>query len=325
MRVPQGRMVNLLVVGAIASLLTSMSKLASAQAELGPSSSPFGSASASLGTQEATTYVNFPIQRLKAQVPALGGIKYDERQDQLPVILGRVAQHIAEVLPRLPDLISREDVYHFQSTADGDAGGGLASTQPWGRQYRYLLQCQRNRDGSTSIAESRIDGAGRPVKEGGGFTAVRGYGFSYQWLFFTAANQPEFHFRFLGQQDKGRRKTYVVAFAQEPKKVSNPAFFQVDLKKVPFYYQGVLWVDQSSFDIVALRTDLLAPLPKVLLRQLTTELTFRSVSIRGLDAVFWLPSEVDISSDQGRGPSEETHRYSDYHLFHSETRIVPEQ
>ena len=242
----------------------------------------------------------------------------------MPVILGRVAQHIADVLPRLPDLISREDVYHFQSTADGDAGGGLAATQPWGRQYRYLLQCQRKRDGSTSIAESRIDGAGKPVKEGGGFTSLRGYGFGYQWLFFTAANQPEFHFRYLGQQEKGGRKTYVVAFAQEPKKVSDPAFFEVDLKKVPFYYQGVLWVDQSSFDIVALRTDLLAPLPKVLLKQLTTELTFRSVPIRGLDAVFWLPSEVDISSDQGRGPSEETHRYSDYHLFHAQVRVVPE-
>jgi hypothetical protein len=48
------------------------------------------------------------------------------------------------------------------------------------------------------------------------------------------------------------------------------------------------------------------------------------VPIRGYDAVFWLPSEVDISSDQGRGPSEESHRYSDYHLFHAETRILPE-
>src|ERR1017187_2447914 len=207
MRVPQGRMVHLLTVVAIAALLTWTSELASAQAELGPSSSPFGSASATLGAREATTYLNFPIQRLKAVVPALGGIKYDDRQDQLPVILGRVAQHIADVLPRLPNLISREDVYHFQSTADADASGGLAATQPWGRQYRYLLQCQRNRDGSTSIAESRIDGAGKPVKEGGGFTSVRGYGFSYQWLFFTAASQLSFTFATWGNRRRaaGRR------------------------------------------------------------------------------------------------------------------------
>jgi len=322
MRVAQGRMVNLLAVVAIAGMLNWTPGLASAQAELGPSSSPFGSASTALGAQEATTYLNFPIQRLKAAVPALGGIKYDDRQDQLPAILNRVAQHIADVLPRLPDLISRENVYHFQSTAGADSPGGLAATQPWGRQYRYLLQCQRNRDGSTSISESRIDGAGKPIQEAGGFTSLQGYGFGYQWLFLSAANQPEFRFRYLGRQEKGGRKTFVVAFAQNPGKVTAPAYFQAEGKRAPFYYQGVLWVDQSSFDIVALRTDLLAPLQQVLLKQLTTELTFRSVRIRGYDAVFWLPSEVDISSDQGHGPSEESHRYSNYHLFHAEARIV---
>ncbi len=322
MRVPRGHMVDWLSVAGSAVLLAGTSQLALAQAELGPTSSPFGSASTTLGAQDAAPYLNLPIQRLKAAVPALNGIKYDNREEQLPVILNRVARHIADVLPRLPDLISREDVYHSQSTAGADASGGLAASQPWSRQFRYLLQCQRNPDGSTSIAESRIDHAGKPVQEDGGFTSVRGYGFSYQWLFFTAANQPEFHFRYLGQQEKDGRKAYVVAFAQEPKKVRAPAFFQVDTKRVPFYYQGILWVDQSSFDIIALRTDLLAPLPQVQLMQLTTELTFRSVSIRGFDAVFWLPSEVDISSDQGRGPSEESHRYSDYHLFHVQARIV---
>lgn len=323
MKVLQTRALSSLALGVIAALAAGPSQVASAQAELGPSSSPFGSASTALGAQEATTYLNFPIQRLKFLVPALSGIRYDDNQEQLPVILNRLAKQIADVLPRLPDLISRENVYHFQSAGDADAVGGLAATQPWGRQYKYLLQCRHNADGSTSISESRIDGAGKPIQEAGGFTSLRGYGFGYQWLFLSAANQPEFRFRYLGQQEKGARKTFVVAFAQEPSKVTAPAYFQAEGKRAPFYYQGVLWIDQSSFDIVALRTDLLAPLPQVLLKQLTTELTFRSVRIRGYDAVFWLPSEVDISSDQGRGPSEESHRYSDYHLFHAETRIVP--
>jgi hypothetical protein len=36
-----------------------------------------------------------------------------------------------------------------------------------------------------------------------------------------------------------------------------------------------------------------------------------------------LPSQVSISSDQGRGPLEESHRYSDYHVYHSTSRVVP--
>ena len=91
----------------------------------------------------------------------------------------------------------------------------------------------------------------------------------------------------------------------------------------PFYYQGVLWVDQSTFDIVRLRTDLLTALPDLNLRQLTTELSFRLVHIGGMDAEFWLPSGVSISSDQGGGPTDENHRYSDYHLYHATTRILP--
>jgi len=323
MRVPQNWMAGSLTLAAIAALVAISSQLVLAQAELGPSSGPHGPGpSTALGPQEATSYLNFPIQRLKAVVPGLSGIKYDEHQEQLPIILNRVAQRIADVLPRLPDLISREDVYHFQSTADLGAPGGLAATQPWGRRYRYLLLRQHNPDGSITTVESRIDGAGRPVKDTAGLTALRVSGFYSQWLFFTADNQPEFHFRYLGQQEKGGRKTYAVAFAQEPEKVSDPAFFQANSKKVPFYFQGVLWVDEASFDIIELRTDLLAPLPQVQLRQFSTELTFRSVAIQGYNAVFWLPSEVDIQSDEGSGPSEESHRYSDYHLFHAQARIV---
>ena len=323
MKILQTRAVCSLALGVIVALAARPSRLAAAQVDLSPTGGGYAvNSSTKLGPREAETYLKFPIQKLKAVVPALSGIKYDESQEQLPVILNRVAKQIADVLPRLPDLISREDVFHFQGAGDADTAGGLAATQPWGRQYKYLLQCQHNADGSTSIMESRVDRAGKPVREASGFTSMQGYGFGYQWLFFSAANQPEFGFRYLGQQEKVGRKTFVVAFAQDPGKVTAPAYFQADGKQAPFYFQGVLWVDQSSFDIVALRTDLLAPLPQALLKQLTTELSFRSVPIRGYDAVFWLPSEVTISSDQGRGPSEESHRYSDYHLFHAEARIV---
>jgi hypothetical protein len=290
-------------------------------AQIAPLNSPFNRP-LTTASGETTPYFELPIQRLKSAVPALKGIKYDPSQEQLPSILDHVAKTIADVLPRLPDLVSREEIYHFQSPRDAQGAGGLASEQPWSREFKYLILCHHNADGSTTIEESRTDTKGRTAESSGNFTAPRGYGFAYQWLFFSAANQREFRFRSLGQQDRGGRKTYVLAFEQEPGKVTDPAYFQSGGKQAPFYFQGVLWVDQSSFDIVALRTDLLEPLPDLHLRQLTTELAFRSVPIRGYDAVFWLPSEVDISTDQGGGPVEENHRYSDYHLFHAEARIV---
>jgi hypothetical protein len=60
------------------------------------------------------TYFAFPFQKLKEVVPALKGLKYDESQERLPSILAGVAQTIANVLPRLPNLVSREEVMRLQ-------------------------------------------------------------------------------------------------------------------------------------------------------------------------------------------------------------------
>lgn len=270
-----------------------------------------------------TYYFEFPAQKLRDAVPELKGLKFDASQERLQAILAGVAQTIAHVLPRLPDLVSREDISGFQAPRDASAAGGPANAQPWSREFRYLILCHHNADGSTTIEELRTDSKGRPAEAGGQFTSPRGVGFAYQWLFFAAANQPEFRFRYLGQQDKGGRKTFVVAFAQDPAKVTSPALFQSEGKVAPFYYQGILWVDQSTFDVVMLRTDLQAALTDLHLTRLTTELRFRQVPIHGLDDEFWLPSEVSISSDQGGGPTNESHRYSDYHLYHATARILP--
>lgn len=298
-------------------------------AKIAAQASPVSNAGTALNDRSMTPisgasplYFEFPIQKMKSAVPALKGIEYDENQQQLTAILDHVAKTIADVLPRLPNLISKEEIYHFQGPHDKLGAGGLASEQPWSRDFKYLILSHHNPDGSTSLEELRTDSKGKSADAQGQFTAPRGFGFAYEWLFFSAAGQREFRFRYLGRQDKFGRKTLVLAFAQDPARVTDPAHFQAGDKVAPFYYQGVLWVDQASFDVVALRTDLLSPLPDLRLRQLTTELTFRSVPIHGYDAVFWLPSELTISSDQGSGPMVENHRYSDYHLFHSEARIV---
>lgn len=292
-------------------------------AQIGTANNPFKQPLQS-PSPESSGYFDLPIQRLKKSVPGLGGIRFDPRQDDLPGILAGVDRKIAEELPRLPDLISREEVFTFQGSSNTDGPGGVASNEPSNREFKYLIHSHRAANGSTIIEESRVNAKGELIRDEAGFTGLHATGFANQWLFFSRANQPEFRFRYLGQQQKDGRKTFVVAFAQDPRKVADPAYFMSDGKTAPFYYQGVFWVDQTTFGIVALHTDLSAPVPQVHLFGLTTDLKFRSVPIRGYDAVFWLPSEVDISSDQGRGPSEESHRYSDYHLFHASAKIVTE-
>ena len=121
---------------------------------------------------QTTTYFAFPFQKLKEAVPALKGLKYDESQERLPSILAGVAQTIANVLPKLPNLVSREDISGFQAPRDPSAAGGLPNAQPWSREFRYLILCHHNADGSTTIEELRTDAKGNPADAAGQFTCA---------------------------------------------------------------------------------------------------------------------------------------------------------
>ena len=273
----------------------------------------------------AAAYLDNPLPSLKAAVPMLDGLKYDANQDQLPPILTRLAQTIDDVLPRLPNLVSREEIFHGTqgSTALPRSvvlGSGSAEEKPY-QEYKYLILCHRTPDGTTKVEESRTDLSGRPVQSDE--ASVMGRGFAYQWLLFSKANQAEFRFRYLGQQSVDGRKTFVVAFAQKPDQVSVPAHFVWGGKRVPVFYQGVLRIDQSTSNIALIRTDLLGPLPSLQLERLTTELHFTSVHIQDLGENFWQPRELHIVVQQSKAAAEEDHRYSDYHLYHASVRMVP--
>jgi hypothetical protein len=104
-------------------------------------------------------------------------------------------------------------------------------------------------------------------------TAKAVFGFATVWLFFFPGNRHESHFRYLGQQKIGSRETYVLAFAQIPESVGKGAVIESSYGQCSTPLQGVAWIDQSTFQIVHMQTDLLSPLPGVQLNQLRSILT----------------------------------------------------
>ena len=58
--------------------------------------------------------------------------------------------------------------------------------------------------------------------------------------------------------------------------------------------QGVAWIDKSDFQIVRMRTDLLAPRKDVGLNQETTDITFNKVQLADVATPLWLPSSVKV-------------------------------
>lgn len=282
-------------------------------------------------------YPDLPLEALKKSVPALEGLRPAVDQQRLAAILNDMAGTIADMVPRLPNIVSLEDVIRAETktgptppqrligvTRPGEGPATITPQSPRGEQYQYLILCHRAASGATSIEEMRTDLKGRSLDSHKAGTP-RGSGFAYQWLLFGAANQAEFRFSLLGEQQIEGRNTFVLSFAQIPGSVKFPAIFQSEGKQAAYFYQGILWVDQATSNIVSLRSDIEAPLRSPRLEQLTTELHFRSVGIRDFGQSFWLPSEVRIEIAQGPLRIEEKHRYSDYHLYHASMRIMPPQ
>jgi VWFA-related protein len=283
------------------------------------------------------TYVDYPLPKLRAAVPALNGIKPDSSQDQLAAILSRAGAATLHSLSTVPNLSSLEDVYSSvvprvpgptNSVLGMEEIPALTDLEDQLRQSRsiefnYLLLFDHHPDGATAIQELRTDFKNRQVASPLDRVTPHGFGFAYQWLLLSPANQSELRFRYLGQQNLDDHKTFVLGFVQIPNQVKLPGKFEWAGKEVPFFFQGIAWIDQSTFDVVRLQTDLLSPVPSVNLLRMTTELRFRSVRIHGYDAAFWLPFEVLIRTEQTETVVDELHHYSGYKFFHAESRLLP--
>jgi hypothetical protein len=84
---------------------------------------------------------------------------------------------------------------------------------------------------------------------------------------------------------------------------------------VPLLYQGLVWLDPGNFEILRMRTDLLARRTDIGLTRQTSEIWFSEVRFQSVPQSFWLPREVVVTSESSGWLFRNVHRYSDYRVF----------
>ena len=85
--------------------------------------------------------------------------------------------------------------------------------------------------------------------------------------------------------------------------------------------QGILWVDKNGFQIIRMRSDLLAPQNEIGLDQLTTEVTFAEVQLQDVPNPLWLPSDVDVSMEIKKQKFHNVHHYTNYRRYRVSVKI----
>jgi hypothetical protein len=272
---------------------------------------------------ESKAYLNDSLSELQKTMPELRGLKADEKD--LPALLTRVGQEIEELSLRMPNLISREDV---TQTRPGSRSGHSSN-----QQFNYLILVHRSATGA-EMSEYRTDLQNRSIGQPGEDPrAPTAHGFVLAWAYFHPTVRAESQFRYLGRQKIDGRNASVVAFTQTPGLVRAPGEIRVGDKSFPMLYQGIAWIDESTFRILRLRTDLLAPQPEAQLQKLTTTVDFAEVRIPHSKLRLWLPrmavvewktiprNSVDLSPTVASGRYIERHLYSHYHLYQVEIKI----
>jgi hypothetical protein len=86
--------------------------------------------------------------------------------------------------------------------------------------------------------------------------------------------------------------------------------------------QGILWVDKNSFQIIRMRSDLLAPDSEIRLDQLTSEVTFVGVQLPDVPNPLWLPNEVNVYIEIGGQRFRNVHHYTNYRRYRVSVKIV---
>ncbi len=281
---------------------------------------------------DAHPYLNELLPKLKKMLPVLDGVKPVANQDQLPDILAKVGARAEELLHKVPNLVSDEEVRevigvesrknstYFGLNSGSGAGHLFIMQSAKEQKFNFIILSHPSELGGSKLVEYRVTRDGTPIPEG--TTGPQFQGFVSTWIVFSPRNQRESRFRLLGEQKIDGHKTFAVAFAQIPGSVGYPGNILIDNRLTPLLLQGIAWVDQTDFRIVRLRTDILAPQPQIGLEKEAVNILFGKVHIEKLDLELWLPQEADAVMEAKGMLVQEGHKYSKYRLYAANSKII---
>jgi len=231
-------------------------------------------------------------------------LRLAQDQKDLGPLLQHLGERVADFFYTFKDTSSTEDVLQQMTNVRG-MGRTTHNT------YMYLMLPDSR--GDFTIEEYRADDKGKPLElagsEGDFLLASKLLG---QLRFFIPAMQAESRFRYLGTTSNPN--AHVIAFAQKPEHPTTVGTFVTPNGMKVLLYQGLMWIDPETYQVLRMKSDLLAPRTDVWLDRQTTDIEFQEVRFSD-DQKLWLPREVRVDAVYLHTRYRNRHRYSDYKRF----------
>ena len=272
--------------------------------------------------KRAEPITEWSLKKLQHHIPELNGIEPAADQSRLPEILRGVSANLEKFVVNFVDTSAVEHIDEAETPpywGQFEAYAPGRSTKRLRQKFDYLI-LRHQEGGSFNLVEFRTE-LGRQnerrQKLSGDF--IKTAGFAAMPLFFGPLQQPWSSFRYLGRQKIGGGDTQVVAFAEHVDRTAVMGHFVLGGKSVPLLVQGVAWIRPGDYQILQMRTDLLAAIPP--LTKMTAVIHLAKTCFADSHAVLWLPKEVEVKVDYGNYKFANRHTYSDYRLFRAKSII----
>ncbi len=244
-------------------------------------------------------------------------LEFEDNSEVLNSLLVKVGEKVDAFFRDFPSTLSKEQVRRELIGNHGDVEDSQTQS------FSYSIYS----DSDGNWEEARTDSRGRPIEASrmSRFSFLTN-GFAGIPIYFRPRHQAGCRFLYLGRQ-RSVPRAHVIAFAQRPEFTNVVGTYSSMFTpgQAHLLYQGFAWVDPETYQIVRMRTDLLAPRLDILLGQVTSEISLGEVHFQSIPEAFWLPREVLVTIQADGRIYRNLHRYSDYQLFTvgAQDKIIP--
>jgi VWFA-related protein len=270
----------------------------------------------------------------------LSHVEFDLSQDQLDYLLKQAGDRVVAFFRDLSNTASKERVRmqrssnRIQTTPTVDAARGDTTTDtitgigrnPRGASFRWVdlmnaeydyLILPGSGNAGTTWVEDRVNPKNGSIinpKTTQGFILSSGH--AGKCLYLHPGHQANSYFRYLGRE-KTKPRAHVIAFAQKPEAGDYLAqFFDADSStSIRYLIQGFVWLDPDSYQIRRMRTYMLSPERRTMLKETITDIDYGKVQFDNPRRELWLPREIYIWWKFPNWTYCNQHTYSNYHLF----------
>jgi hypothetical protein len=248
-----------------------------------------------------------PEELVSAFPEEMRNVKLDENRELLSEILAKTGERVEGFFRDFPKTLANEQVRMERLDREGRVDAATT------RNYLYSFSLDKT---GAFWEETRTERNGRPIdmKSIPGFLLAPGR--AGLTAFLHPRHQAGSRFRYLGR-DTADPGAHLIAFAQKPEARDYLSSYQSEGMAVPapLLFQGLAWVHPENYEIMRMRTDLLAPRTDIGLSRQTTEIWFSEVHFESVAQGFWLPREVLITNKSATMSTRNRHRYAQYQVF----------